>query len=87
MPEISVADGTVVMACDMLKDALDEAGRHNAGRLEEIHLEMGTVYQPALDRLVRSLRFMAGGTIASNARLRVKLVEGAECSVKKIVIA
>ncbi|MDD5112239.1 MAG: hypothetical protein PHG85_06820 [Candidatus Altiarchaeota archaeon] len=86
MPGISVADGTVIMASDMLKDALDEAERHNAERVEEIHLEMGDALQPSLDRLVRSMRFLAGDTKASKARLVVRLVDGVDCSIKKIVI-
>ncbi len=87
MPGISVADGTVIMACDMLKDALDEAERQNAERVEEIHLEMGDALQPSLDRLVRSMRFLAWNTKASKAKLRVRLVDGMDCSVRKVVIA
>jgi Zn finger protein HypA/HybF involved in hydrogenase expression len=82
----STLDETVTMAGELMDDIFAEAQKKKASAVKEISVELGDLSACKSEALVNSLQLLAEGTIAENAKITVKAVEGVDCILKKIVI-
>jgi Zn finger protein HypA/HybF involved in hydrogenase expression len=83
---MAVMDETVALASDILNKVLKEAKKKDASRILEINLEIGDLFKLNPKGIVNSLRLISENTIAGKAEIKLNIVEGVDCVVKKIVV-
>lgn len=82
------------LADEILRNVLEEAGKQNAGgfkasRVAEIHIELGGLLFPGDDEneeIKSAFNLLAKDTIAKDAELKIKTIEGRDCILKKIIL-